>query len=168
MAGKIYTKTGDAGKTGTFHGRMSKTNPLAVALGTVDELNSWVGLCRVETTGLEEQLVRIQHNLLTIGSGLAGSGKQLNDGEVTRLEMKIDEWTKQLPPLANFILPTGKGGAAYLQVARVVARRAEREVVATEKAAPEVLAYLNRLSDWLFTAARWTNKNSEGGEEIWK
>lgn len=160
---KIYTKTGDAGKTGTFKGRMSKSDQLAIALGTVDELDSWVGLCRTQYPILDEELHRMQNNLLTIGSGLAGSGKNIAEGETERLEKIIDQMTSELPALSNFVFPVG-----YLQVARTVARRAEREVVKAEAASADVLQYLNRLSDGLFTMARWMNAKLGLQEEVWK
>ena len=159
---KIYTKTGDKGNTGTFGGRMSKSDQLAVALGSVDELNSWVGFCR-KGDFLDGELKRIQKNLLTIGSGLAGSGLKINSAETRRLEKLIDKLTKDLPKLTNFIHPVGE-----LQVARSVCRRTEREVVALEIKDKNILKYLNRLSDALFTMGRWANYKSGIKEEIWK
>lgn len=173
---KIYTKKGDKGETKTMRGAMSKGDQLAIALGTVDELNSWIGAIRFENYKhqitndksksnfkIEKELKRIQNNLLVIGSGLAGSNKKLKPGETRRLEKMIDKLTVELPTLSNFVFPLG-----YLQVARTVARRAEREVVKTEVATKPVLKYLNRLSDALFTMARWVNFKDGLIEEIWK
>lgn len=158
---KIYTKTGDKGTTGTFFGRIDKSAQLARALGAVDELNSWIGMSRHKTL-LDEELKRIQKNLLTIGSSLSGSGLKVSSSETTRLEKLIDKLTKELPKLSNFIYPKGP-----LQIARSVARRAEREVVALEIKDKSILKYLNRLSDVLFTLGRWVNHKAKIAEETW-
>lgn len=167
---KIYTKTGDRGTTGTFLGRMAKSDWLAEALGAVDELNSWIGICRsqysifdIQYSVIKDELRRMQNNLLILGSQLAGSKKRLRNEETKKLEKFIDKLTKDLPELRNFIYPTG-----YLQVARAVCRRAEREVVAAEIKEKNILKYLNRLSDALFTMARWVNFKEGTEEEIWK
>jgi len=189
---KIYTKTGDKGNTGTFYGRISKSDQLARALGAVDELNSWVGLCRsyispslippltsqdasrrIDLRGgkrakrgggdIDAELKHIQKNLLTIGSALSGSGLKITAAETRNLEKLIDKLTKDLPKLANFIYPKGE-----LQLARSVARRAEREVVALEIKDKNILKYLNRLSDALFTMGRWVNAKQGKEEEVWK
>lgn len=156
--------------TGTFLGRMAKSDKLAQGLGAVDELNSWIGLCRsqysvfnIRYSVIDSELKKIQNNLLILGSQLAGSKKKLRYEETKRLEKLIDKLTKDLPKLANFIYPKG-----YLQVARSVCRRAEREVVAAEIKDKNVLKYLNRLSDALFTMARWVNFKRGGMEEVWK
>ncbi len=161
--GKIYTKTGDLGTTGTFYGRMAKSDQLAQALGAIDELNSWIGLCRNLGVSLDSELRKMQGNLLTIGSQLAGSEKRLKNEETKKLEKLIDKLTKDLPKLTNFIYPTG-----YLQVTRAVCRRAEREVVAVEIKEKNILKYLNRLSDALFTMARWVNYKMGVKEEVWR
>lgn len=148
---KIYTKTGDRGTTGTFRGRMAKSDQLAQALGTIDELNSWIGVCRHHAPH-DDELKRVQNNLLTIGSQLAGSEKRIRPGETAHLEKLIDKLTKDLPKLSNFIYPKGN-----LQIARAVCRRAEREVVSAEIKEKNILKYLNRLSDALFTLGRWVN-----------
>src|SRR3989337_2320761 len=123
--GKIYTKRGDKGKTQTFFGEMSKAESLAEALGGIDELNSWIGLCRTKIQKTNDKYTnQIQNNLLVIGSGLSGSGLGLKSYEVGRLERVIDKFTEELPPLKNFIYPVGE-----LQVARAVCRRAERRGV---------------------------------------
>lgn len=169
---KIYTKTGDRGETGTMKGRMQKSDQLAAAIGSVDELNSWIGLCRNQLSvgsyqlpvELNSELKKIQNNLFTIGSILAGSKKyKFGSSETNKLEKLIDRLEKQLPKINNFVYPIG-----YLQVARSVARRAEREVVALEIKNKNILKYLNRLSDALFVMARWVNLNSGVDEEIWK
>ncbi len=166
---KIYTKKGDKGETGTFHGRMAKFDALPEAIGSIDELNSLIGVCRISTSPLplstivERELVRIQNNLLTIGSQLAGSKKRLRPSEVTRLEKLIDKLTDEMPKLSNFIYPVGE-----LQLARAVCRRAERRVVALENTDKNILKYLNRLSDALFTMGRWVNWKMGMKEEVWK
>ncbi len=159
---KIYTKTGDRGTTSTFHGRITKDNQLAKALGAIDELNSCIGLSRHQNS-VDTELKRIQKNLLTIGSSLSGSGLKISALETRNLEKLIDKLTKDLPKLANFIYPKGE-----LQLARTVARRAEREVVALEIKDKNILKYLNRLSDALFTFGRWTNWRKGIDEEVWK
>ncbi len=172
---KIYTKTGDKGTTGTFFGRMGKSDQLAEALGSVDELNSWIGLARKFTIhdlrfeNFDKELKNIQTNLLIIGSGLSGSGQKINSYETRRLEKFIDKMTAELPKLSNFIYPVGE-----LQVARAVARRCEREVVAALQIrnikstdTKRMTKYLNRLSDALFMMGRWVNRKMEMKEEVW-
>ena len=157
--GKIYTKKGDKGETGTFHGRISKSDQLAIALGTIDELNTWIGVC-----GENKELHRIQTNLMTINSILACSKVQRFRGsETTRLEKLIDKLTLELPELKNFIYPVG-----FLQVARAVCRRAEREIVKLEIKEKNILKYINRLSDALFVIARFVNFQNNVPEEVWK
>ncbi len=164
---KIYTKTGDKGNTGTFYGRINKGDQLTEALGAVDELNSWIGLCRVRISKLETELRRVQTNLLIIGSGLAGSpSSKLRKSlslETRRLEKLIDKLTDELPKLSNFIYPVGE-----LQVARGVCRRAEREVVALGTKDKKISRYLNRLSDALFVMGRWVNHKLKIPEEVWR
>lgn len=166
---KIYTKTGDKGNTGTFYGRMSKSDRLAKALGAIDELNSAIGVCR-RATSVDEELKRMQKNLLTIGSSLSGSGLKISAAETRNLEKLIDKLTRQLPKLANFIYPVGQ-----LHLARAICRRAEREVVAAlQDTSPKsqdsknILKYLNRLSDALFTLGRWVNFKQGREEEVWR
>ena len=185
---KIYTKKGDRGKTRTFYGEMSKSDVLAEALGAIDELNSYIGVCRYQLintkfeylsskqirksnfqiSNINIELRRIQGNLLTIGSCMAGSKKRLRDGEIKRLEKLIDKLTKELPPLKNFIYPVGE-----MQVARAVARRCERRVVqftslpVNQLRNKNIIKYLNRLSDALFTVARWVNFKKGLEEEVW-
>lgn len=167
---KIYTKTGDKGRTGTFRGRISKSDDLAEALGAIDELNSWIGLCRQlsipEFSRLENELRRVQNNLMTISSALAGSGLKIKSGETGRLERLIDKLTEELPKLSNFIYPVGE-----LQITRAVCRRAERAVAklnAEYRIQNTVLKYLNRLSDALFVIGRWVNREQKVSEEVWR
>lgn len=159
MINKIYTKKGDKGETGTFLGRISKSDQLAVTLGTIDELNSWIGVC-----GTNKELHKIQTNLMTINSVLAGAKAQkFRDLETKRLEILIDKLTLELPELKNFIYPVG-----HLQVARAVCRRAEREIVKLEIKEKNILKYINRLSDALFVMARHHNQQLGLKEEVWK
>ncbi len=176
----IYTKKGDRGETGTFHGRMAKSDALPEAIGSIDELNSMIGICRsnlnskheiLNSKQIQKELIRIQDNLFTIGSQLAGSKKRIKNYEIKRLEKLIDKLTDELPKLTNFIYPVGE-----LQLARAVCRRAERAVVSyqllvvsrKEKFDANLLKYLNRLSDALFTIARWVNYKLKIKEEVWK
>ncbi len=170
---KIYTKTGDEGTTGTLLGRMSKSDQLAHTLGSVDELNSWIGLCRSEMPKqlavMEKVLKDIQNNLMVIGAVLAGSkGVKISAAETEKLERLIDNLSNDLPKLDNFIYPGGILSSAHLHIARTVSRRVEREVVALAQANKHVLTYLNRLSDALFTIARWINWKLGGLEETWR
>ncbi len=154
----IYTKKGDKGETGTFRGRISKSDQLAITLGTVDELNSWLGIC-----GQDKELQRIQTNLMAINSILAGSKKhKFGSYETTHLEKLIDKLTRDLPELKNFIYPVG-----FLQVARTVCRRAEREIVKLEIKEKNILKYMNRLSDALFVMARTKSKQAGIAEVTW-
>src|SRR3989344_4936364 len=173
MAGKIYTRTGDKGKTSLFDGkRVFKYDKKVEAYGTIDELNSAIGVAMAEISNkrkkkglplITEELEEIQKDLLEIGSSLAVSialpVDQLKD-RPQEFEKLIDKLTRQLPPLTQFILPGGGKGGAHLHVARTVARRAERRVVGlskTEKVDEIIIIYLNRLSDLLFTMARFVN-----------
>jgi cob(I)alamin adenosyltransferase len=180
MAFKIYTKTGDQGETSLFGGkRLSKSNLRIEAYGTVDELNSFIGLVRDSITNAElrEELRYTQNLLFTMGSQLATEpGKDLNipsiaDNEVERLEEAIDRMEQELPPLKNFILPGGHTTVSFCHVARTVCRRAERLIVALnqEEEVPDVLMqYLNRLSDYFFVLARKLGKDLGAEEVVWK
>jgi len=176
---KIYTKTGDDGSTGLFGGgRVPKHDARVEAYGSVDELNSVIGLALCET-GPPEVLAALraqQAELFTLGAVLA-DGKALgapkaNDAQVRRLENEIDKFTAELPELRNFILPGGCRLSALLHLARTVCRRAERcasrlrveQPKLAQRVAPAIV-YLNRLSDWLFTAARLANKRA-GIEDV--
>jgi len=175
----IYTKKGDKGETGLFkkvdgHSvRVSKSSCNTRAIGAVDEIDSFVGIVisLSHDEVLKVKLKRIQNNLLTIGSILAGSNLKILPSETKRLEKEIDECDKFLPTLTNFIFPGGSPVASHLQYARTLARRAEREVVAfneEQKLPANVLKYINRLSDYLFTLARVENFKLGVKDEIWK
>ncbi len=178
---KIYTRTGDSGDTGLVDGsRVAKSDPRMAAIGDVDEANSAIGvaLLHVEDEGLRAMLARIQNELFDLGADLATPGEDFAPSEMTlrivqaqidRLEREIDVMNEELSPLTSFILPGGAGGSAYLHLARSVARRAERSAVAAGEGAafnPLALAYLNRLSDHLFVAARYAARAE--GDILWK
>ncbi|HLW33387.1 MAG TPA: cob(I)yrinic acid a,c-diamide adenosyltransferase [Aequorivita sp.] len=182
---KIYTKTGDAGTTALFGGsRVPKHNIRIESYGTVDELNSHIGLIRSQQIDAQSKkmLVQIQHRLFTLGSTLATdpkravlkSGKErlniekVNEENIQLLEDEMDAMNASLPDLTHFILPGGNDAVSYCHIARTVCRRAERRVtLLNEKEAvdPLVLKYLNRLSDYLFVLARKLS-NDLGAEEI--
>jgi len=181
---RIYTRTGDDGSTRLATGQpVSKAGPRVEAYGAVDEANACVGLARLHTAGdarLDSMLARIQNELFDLGADLAtparadeaeGSVLRILDGQVTRLEAEIDQLNDHLPPLTSFILPGGRPAAAALHLARTVARRAEREAVrlmeAGEPVSGPALRYLNRLSDFLFVAARHANDRG-AGEVFWQ
>ena len=171
---KIYTKTGDKGKTSLFGGtRVSKYNLRIEAYGTVDELNSHIGLVRDQNIDKKtsESLLKIQNELFTIGSMLATppeketlkSGKdrltiyKISLDEILILEQEIDRMEKTLPAMTNFILPGGHQTVSFCHIARCVCRRAERLTVQLHQEEPineYILSYLNRLSDYLFVLAR--------------
>jgi cob(I)alamin adenosyltransferase len=169
---KIYTKTGDRGETSLFGGaRVPKHDPRIEAYGTIDELNSFLGLARAAwpSSPLDDLLARIQSDLFEIGAHLAAPGSDrfrgANPAHVTELEQSIDAMERELPPLRNFILPGGCAAAGHLHVARTVCRRAERLVVALRDDAS--IVYLNRLSDWLFVAARYANLKHGVDDVVW-
>jgi cob(I)alamin adenosyltransferase len=180
---KIYTKTGDTGETGLFGGgRVSKSDPRVDAYGEIDELNAFVGFARSqgEDREMDELLDGIQRDLFAIGALLATPDREkmrrqlakasIDAERVAELERAIDRADTKLAPLRSFILPAGTGQATALHVARTVCRRAERKVVALAPAAdiPElVIVYLNRLSDLLFTLARFANIRAGSPEVEW-
>jgi cob(I)alamin adenosyltransferase len=177
---KIYTKTGDDGTTSLFSGgRVSKTHLRVEAYGTVDELNSVLGVARAAHPHpkTDAWLIQVQRHLFHLGADLATPLDSKSDWVVRMdaekirwLENAIDEMTAELPPLTNFILPGGSPAAAQLHVARTVCRRAERVAVALQEHEPlgeYVLHYLNRLSDFLFTLARWENMQAGIPEDKW-
>ena len=188
MSFKIYTKTGDAGQTSLFGGaRVSKSHMRVEAYGTVDELNSYIGLLAdlIETPQYKGVLKEIQDRLFTIGSVLASDpAKQMmvpdvKTEDIQLLENEIDTMESALPPLKNFILPGGHQTVSFCNVARTVCRRAERLVVAldaVEKIDPLPkksgsaisIKYLNRLSDYLFVLGRKVGKDLGATEVIWK
>lgn len=177
---KIYTKQGDEGKTSLYGGdRVSKSSLRIDAYGTVDELNSWIGLAL--SFGLSEKgtntLTTIQDHLFILGADLAtpSSAKarieRLGEPHVQLVENFIDEIEQELPALKNFVLPGGAKAGAHLHVARTICRRAERAVVKCskeEEISAVALKYLNRLSDLLFVTARFENKQSESSETLWE
>ena len=173
---KIYTRTGDAGTTGLVDGtRRSKADARLVAIGEVDEANSAIGVALLSLDGpLADDLTRIQNDLFDLGADLATPGDvegalRILPEQVARLEDQIDAMNAQLSPLTSFILPGGTPAAAHLHLARAIARRAERAGVLLgnhEPINPSALAYLNRLSDWLFVAARVVNKNG-ASDVLW-
>lgn len=160
----IYTKTGDKGKTGTFGGkRVSKSSRLIQTIGAVDELNSYLGIVG--------GLIKIQRNLFTLNSILAGAKLELPKNCVRELELKIDEMESKMPVLTNFIIYSGSSRAVKLYYARALCRKAERMIVDisnTKYPNTDKLKYLNRLSDYLFTLARFTNFKKKIKEEVWK
>lgn len=175
---KIYTKTGDQGETGLFGGpRVSKDHARIEAFGTVDELNSHLGLIRTlpGADAFDAPLRRIQCELFDLGAELAtpdSRAERIQPGHVTVIEKLIDEHESRLEPLACFILPTGTPLAAALHVARTVCRRAERRVVtlATQldtMIPANAIEYLNRLGDLLFVLARVANRQAGVADDPW-
>ena len=180
---KIYTRTGDDGTTGLVSGPRRMKDDLRVdAFGTVDEVNAFLGGARLHSSGmprLDWVLARVQNDLFDLGSDLAnpprtaGEGKHLRitEAQVDWLESQIDNFNADLEPLQSFILPGGSALSTELHKARVVARRAERLVVALIRAEPDTgapaLTYLNRLSDLLFVLARVANRKG-AGDVLWK
>ena len=179
MAFRIYTKTGDQGKTALFGGRRVAKNDLRVdAYGTVDELNSFVGWLRdsIESPDHRAVLYEIQHRLFTVGAALASDPEEhpptpdVVEADILMLEQEIDRMDAQLPALKNFILPGGHTSVSVCHVCRTVCRRAERLVVALDQAEPVeplVLQYLNRLSDYFFMLARQLSHDLGAEEVIW-
>jgi cob(I)alamin adenosyltransferase len=177
---KIYTRTGDDGTTGLVDGsRVAKSDARMAAIGDVDEANSAIGVARthfLDSESFDMMLARIQNDLFDLGADLATplDGDQTYALRVTAaqsewLEHSIDRMNTALEPLRSFVLPAGEPGAAALHLARAIARRAERSTVAASASAdirPEVLIYLNRLSDFLFVAARAVNQ-SGAGDVLW-
>ncbi|MGB1286667.1 MAG: cob(I)yrinic acid a,c-diamide adenosyltransferase [Aggregatilineales bacterium] len=177
---KIYTKTGDTGETSLFAGgRVPKHHLRVETYGTVDELNSIIGLIRAEDipAAADTSLETIQNDLLIIGADLATPMEanpewlvRLTADKVTPLENQIDTMEADLPQLQNFILPGGTRAAASAHVARTVCRRAERLCTAlaeNHEINPAVLQYLNRLSDFCFVLARWLNLQAGESETRW-
>ncbi|WP_114227821.1 MULTISPECIES: cob(I)yrinic acid a,c-diamide adenosyltransferase [Sphingomonas] len=175
---RIYTRTGDGGEAGLVDGsRVSKAGPRLTAIGEVDEANCAVGLALAELPAdhaLAAALLRIQNELFDCGADLATPGEmegalRILPGQVTRLETEIDAMNERLSPLTSFILPGGSRAVAALHLARAVTRRAERAAVALSEVEPigdAVVAYLNRLSDHLFVAARAVAAE-RGGDVLW-
>jgi cob(I)alamin adenosyltransferase len=178
---KVYTRTGDDGSTGLGGGQRLRKDALRIAAyGTVDELNSQLGVALAGPLEerLREMLGRVQNELFHLGSDLSILEEdkarlpvpRIEERHVVQLERDIDRLQEDLAPLENFILPGGAPGAAQLHVARTVCRRAERELVAlgrAEAVGEHTLAYLNRLSDLLFVAARWENWKKGVADVLW-
>lgn len=184
----IYTRTGDKGETGLFGGgRVPKSHPRVTAYGEIDELNSALGLARAlfredpALVSVDQGLARVQAECFIIGALLATPADKLvkltppfdaglPDEASQRLEAELDAWDKNLTPLKTFILPGGGRAGAALHFARAVSRRAERSVVelsGSDSVPNGVIVYLNRLSTWLFVAARFTNKETGHAETPW-
>lgn len=183
---KVYTKTGDKGQTSLYGGtRVSKADTRVETYGTLDELNSFVGVARAANTNeiLEQQLTQIQYNLFTVGAeiatppekmtlanGTARLPQQIGTEEVAQLEEWIDAWEETLTPLQYFILPAGGLLSAHLHVCRTVSRRAERDLVNLNlhsELRAVLLEYLNRLSDYFFVAARTASSLEGTPESYW-
>jgi cob(I)alamin adenosyltransferase len=183
MAMKIYTKTGDAGKTSLIGGtRVFKSDPRIEAYGTVDELNSHIGLvsdyCNIDEVKII--LKEIQDRLFTIGSELACDPQKdaklpipdLHESDVALLEKEMDNMDADLPRMRNFILPGGAPAVSFMHIARCVCRRAERCCVNLNEnngnVNPLIIKYINRLSDYLFMLARYYGMKNKISEIIWK
>lgn len=182
---KIYTRTGDKGTTRLVDGScVEKFNPRVEAYGTVDELNSYLGVVRStlapfpEMSELNSSLEKVQNELFNIGSLLATEKDEvfkllppITEEQIRYLELQIDELTTTLPELRNFILPAGHPTSAHLHVARTLCRRSERrsaEIAVKDERYAMTLQYLNRLSDYLFVAARWANMKHGVADVLWK
>jgi cob(I)alamin adenosyltransferase len=173
---KIYTRTGDDGTTGLGDGSRVRKDSLRVeAYGTVDELNSAIGVLLAVADlpdGVSDCLTGVQHELFDMGGELCIPGHTaITAAHVTRLENALDGFNDTLPPLKEFILPGGGAAAAACHLARAIARRAERRVwtlAAAEAVSPEVTNYLNRLSDLLFVMARVLARHAHGTEVLWR
>ncbi|HMM13692.1 MAG TPA: cob(I)yrinic acid a,c-diamide adenosyltransferase [Parvibaculum sp.] len=186
---RIYTRTGDKGTTSLATGERVPKHTLRIeSYGTVDETNAAIGIARLATADdarLDAMLSRIQNDLFDLGADLATPGKtkeelgyeplRIVEAQVTRLEHEIDTLNANLAPLRSFVLPGGTAAAAHLHLARAICRRAERLMVALETAEPGLvsepaLKYVNRLSDFLFVAARYVNWAPDGrgpGDVLW-
>ncbi|MDJ0931660.1 cob(I)yrinic acid a,c-diamide adenosyltransferase [Breoghania sp.] len=178
---KIYTRTGDDGTTALESGeRRAKHDLRVAAYGTVDEINATLGLVRLHLadTELDETVMRIQNDLFDLGADLATPETEeppayeplrITDEQVKKLEAEIDRFNADIKPLRSFVLPGGTAAAAHLHLSRTIARRAERlmsELAGHEKVNGAALRYMNRLSDFLFVAARWVNVQG-AGDVLW-
>lgn len=178
---KIYTKTGDKGETSLIGGtRVKKSHVRIESYGTIDELNSYIGLVRDQevNAGRKELLKEIQDRLFTIGSSLASDPEKskmkipdLHAEDIALLEKEIDQMNEELPPLRVFVLPGGHQSVSFCHLARCVCRRAERLVIALQEesyVAELVIQYLNRLSDYLFVLSRKMGHELNAEEVPWK
>jgi len=183
MSIKIYTKTGDKGTTSLIGGTKVPKNDIRIeTYGTVDELNSWIGLINDQLNDEEfkNELKKIQDRLFTIGSSLATDAEKeskmklpdLHDSDIEFLEKRIDEMTAQLPPMKSFILPGGHVTVSSIHITRCVCRRTERLAVNMQQNElfidEKIIHYLNRLSDYLFILARYAAKKLNVEEVVWK
>ena len=182
MSSKIYTKTGDKGTTSLIGGtKVLKSDLRIEAYGTVDELNSYIGLCKDLLNGLfQNVLAEIQDRLFTIGSSLACDPEKepkmripdLHEADITLLENEIDKMNETLPVMKHFILPGGHPAVSHIHIARCICRRAERCCVRLDQETKEtellIVKYLNRLSDYLFVLARYTSHSLKAEEITWK
>ena len=190
---RVHTGTGDGGETSLLDGKkVGKESPRVELYGTIDELNSQIGVVRMEFGRMpgvtrfhrpgeaDEALYRVQQELFDLGGECACSPGKLPEqmvlvgmDECDRLVEEMDDWIKELEPLKSFILPMGSAPVAFLHVARTVARRAEREacnlrsIEGDGSVRDEVICYLNRISDWLFVMGRWIAKNTGEEEVLW-
>lgn len=181
---KIYTRTGDKGETSLVNGhRVSKHSIRPTAFGTVDEVNSTIGICRLHTAKIADKafdamLTRIQNDLFDLGADLAtpigeeraGEALRVTDKQVERLEVEIDAMNSSLQTLNSFVLPGGQEAAAYVHLARAMTRRAERDMTrlsVEEPVGEAAMQYINRLSDHLFVMARSINQQHDG-DVLWK
>jgi cob(I)alamin adenosyltransferase len=180
---KIYTKTGDNGTTGLFGGKRVNKNDLRIdAYGTIDELNSMLGVTdtEVKTAEIKEEINIIQNELFVVGSDLSSPVSsepkkfdvpRINDSHIERIEKRIDYFQDQLPELKSFILPGGNKGASLLHLSRSICRRSERKIAAlsqNENIGNFILKFVNRLSDFLFVLARFENFKTDTPEVKWK
>lgn len=179
---KIYTKTGDDGTTGLFNGvRVSKNDLRVECYGTIDELNSLIGVCYTMENNAEikTDLEEVMHTLFRLATDLATPSnppplfpiQRINENDVIFLEHLIDKYDLELPQLRNFIYPTGTNSSSFLQLARTVARRAERLIISLmekDDVNLVIVKFVNRLSDYLFTAARFSNHRAGVEEKILK
>ena len=175
---KIYTRTGDGGTAGLVDGsRVSKSSLRMTAIGEVDEANAAIGvaIAALSDGDIQLQLLRIQNDLFDLGADVATPGEvdgalRIVAEQVARLEIEIDDLNASLDPLTSFILPSGSMGVSALHLARAIVRRAERAAVALDQAEPlnpQLVAFLNRLSDYLFVAARFVAAK-EDGDVLWQ
>lgn len=179
---RVYTRTGDDGTTGLIGGtRVKKFDSRLEAYGTVDELNSWIGLIRSQEIGMEEiaDLIEIQKNLFVIGALLATDTSKVeniipwNDSQahISLLEQRMDQMLDVLPQLTNFLLPGGNNAVSYCHIARTVCRRAERKIYELAEeihVSEEILKYINRLSDYLYVLSRKVAQDTGIQEIPWK
>lgn len=174
---KIYTKTGDKGKTSLYDGRrVSKASEIIELLGAIDELNAYLGILVIYMDNLKDLVYKRQEELMKLSAMIATyNGKvnpkshyKIDKDTVITIENEMDKWQKELPSLKHFILPGGTNAASKAHFARTLCRRAERILVSLheqEPMPPVILEYINRLGDWLFLLARYLNK---GDDILWK